>query len=194
MSQKKEIDGKVIIFSAPSGAGKTTIVRSLLEKNPSLSFSISACSREPRPNEINGNDYFFIGVDGFRERIKKDDFLEWEEVYKDHYYGTLNSELKRIWSDSKTVVFDVDVKGGITIKNKLKEAALSVFVMPPSIEELEKRLRSRETETEEKIKQRISKAALEMSQSNAFDVVLENDNLEQAISEAAALVEKFINT
>ena len=194
MSQKKEIDGKVIIFSAPSGAGKTTIVRSLLEKNPSLSFSISACSREPRPNEINGNDYFFIGVDGFRERIKKDDFLEWEEVYKDHYYGTLNSELKRIWSDSKTVVFDVDVKGGITIKNKLKEAALSVFVMPPSIEELEKRLRSRETETEEKIKQRISKAALEMSQSNAFDVVLENDNLEQAISKAAALVEKFINT
>jgi len=193
LKQKNEIDGKVIIFSAPSGAGKTTIVRSLLDLMPALSFSISACSREPRPNESNGKDYFFIGVDGFRERIKKDHFLEWEEVYADHYYGTLNSELARIWSESKTVVFDVDVEGGITIKKKLKEAALSIFVMPPSIEELEKRLRSRKTETEEKIRQRISKAALEMSQSNAFDVVLENDNLEKAIDEARVLVEKFIN-
>ena len=194
MNQKNEIDGKVIIFSAPSGAGKTTIVRSLLKSISALSFSISACSREPRPNEINGKDYFFIGVEGFRERIKKDDFLEWEEVYTDHYYGTLNSELTRIWSESKTVVFDVDVEGGITIKKKLKEAALSIFIMPPSIEELEKRLRSRKTETEEKIRQRISKAALEMSQSNSFDVVLENDNLEKAIDEARVLVEKFINT
>jgi guanylate kinase len=194
LNQKKKIDGKVIIFSAPSGAGKTTIVRSLLDKMPALSFSISACSREPRPNEINGKDYFFIGTEGFRERIKKDLFLEWEEVYTDHYYGTLNSELTRIWSDSKTVVFDVDVEGGITIKKKLKESALSIFVMPPSIDELEKRLRSRKTETEEKIRQRISKAALEISQSNAFDVVLENDDLEQAISDARVLVEKFINT
>ena len=194
MNQKNEIDGKVIIFSAPSGAGKTTIVRSLLENISALSFSISACSREPRPNETDGKDYFFIGVEGFRERIKKDDFLEWEEVYTDHYYGTLNSELTRIWSESKTVVFDVDVEGGITIKKKLKEAALSIFVMPPSIEELEKRLRSRKTETEEKIRQRISKAALEMSKSNAFDIVIENDNLEKAIDEARVLVEKFINT
>ena len=194
MNQKNEIDGKVIIFSAPSGAGKTTIVRSLLDLMPDLSFSISACSREPRPNESNGKDYFFIGVDGFREQIKKDHFLEWEEVYTDHYYGTLNSELTRIWSESKTVVFDVDVEGGITIKKKLKESALSIFVMPPSIEELEKRLRSRKTETEEKIRQRISKAALEMSQSNAFDIVIENDNLEKAIDEARVLVEKFINT
>ena len=194
MNQKNEIDGKVIIFSAPSGAGKTTIVRSLLKSISALSFSISACSREPRPNEINGKDYFFIGVEGFRERIKKDDFLEWEEVYTDHYYGTLNSELIRIWSESKTVVFDVDVEGGITIKKKLKEAALSIFIMPPSIEELEKRLRSRKTETEEKIMQRISKAALEMSQSNAFDIVIENDNLEKAIGEARVLVEKFIKT
>jgi len=194
LNQKNEIDGKVIIFSAPSGAGKTTIVRSLLKSISALSFSISACSREPRPNEINGKDYFFIGVEGFRERIKKDDFLEWEEVYTDHYYGTLNSELTRIWSESKTVVFDVDVEGGITIKKKLKEAALSIFIMPPSIEELEKRLRSRKTETEEKIMQRISKAALEMSQSNAFDIVIENDNLEKAIGEARVLVEKFIKT
>ncbi len=194
MNQKNEIDGKVIIFSAPSGAGKTTIVRSLLKSISALSFSISACSREPRPNEINGKDYFFIGVEGFRERIKKDDFLEWEEVYTDHYYGTLNSELIRIWSESKTVVFDVDVEGGITIKKKLKEAALSIFIMPPSIEELENRLRSRKTETEEKIMQRISKAALEMSQSNAFDIVIENDNLEKAIGEARVLVEKFIKT
>ncbi len=194
MNQKNEIDGKVIIFSAPSGAGKTTIVRSLLKSISALSFSISACSREPRPNEINGKDYFFIGVEGFRERIKKDDFLEWEEVYTDHYYGTLNSELTRIWSESKTVVFDVDVEGGITIKKKLKEAALSIFIMPPSIEELENRLRSRKTETEEKIMQRISKAALEMSQSNAFDIVIENDNLEKAIGEARVLVEKFIKT
>ena len=194
MIQKNKISGKVIIFSAPSGAGKTTIVRSLLDKIPSLSFSISACSREPRPNERNGKDYFFIGVEGFRDRIKKDYFLEWEEVYKDHYYGTLNSELTRIWSESKTVVFDVDVKGGIAIKNKLKESALSIFVMPPSIEELEKRLKSRDTETEAKIKKRISKAALEMSQSSDFDVVLENDNLERAIGEAAVLVEKFIKS
>tara|TARA_Y100001978_G_scaffold203373_1_gene228695 strand:- start:203 stop:787 length:585 start_codon:yes stop_codon:yes gene_type:complete len=194
LNQKNEIDGKVIIFSAPSGAGKTTIVRSLLKSISALSFSISACSREPRPNEINGKDYFFIGVEGFRERIKKDDFLEWEEVYTDHYYGTLNSELTRIWSESKTVVFDVDVEGGITIKKKLKEAALSIFIMPPSIEELENRLRSRKTETEEKIMQRISKAALEMSQSNAFDIVIENDNLEKAIGEARVLVEKFIKT
>ena len=194
LNQKIKTVGKVIIFSAPSGAGKTTIVRSLLDKMPALSFSVSACSREPRPNETDGKDYFFIGVEGFRERIKKDDFLEWEEVYTDHYYGTLNSELTRIWSESKTVVFDVDVEGGITIKKKLKEAALSIFVMPPSIEELEKRLRSRKTETEEKIRQRISKAALEMSQSNSFDVVLENDNLEKAIDEARVLVEKFINT
>ena len=194
MNQKIKTIGKVIIFSAPSGAGKTTIVRSLLDKMPALSFSVSACSRAPRLNEINGKDYFFIGIEGFRERIKKDHFLEWEEVYKDHYYGTLNSELSRIWSESKTVVFDVDVEGGITIKKKLKEAALSIFIMPPSIDELEKRLRIRKTETEEKIMQRISKAELEMSQSNAFAVVLENDNLEKAIGEAMGLVDKFINT
>jgi guanylate kinase len=193
LSHNTEIEGKVIVFSAPSGAGKTTIVRALLKKIPSLSFSISACSREPRPNEIDGKDYFFMGVEGFRDRIKKNEFLEWEEVYSDHYYGTLNSELKRIWSDSKTVIFDVDVKGGIAIKKVLKDSALSIFVMPPSIEELEKRLRHRQTETEDKIKQRIAKSALEISQSNAFDVVLENDNLDRAISEAVVLIEKFRN-
>ena len=193
MSQTDQIHGKVIIFSAPSGAGKTTIVHALLKENPELSFSISACSRLPRTNETDGKDYFFIGLEKFKKQIEQKEFVEWEEVYKDHYYGTLKSELSRIWSNSKTVVFDVDVQGGINLKGKFNNSALSVFVMPPSVEVLEQRLRMRKTETEEKIKQRIEKAEAEMKLSNKFDVVIKNDSLENAIDEAQKLIRNFIS-
>jgi guanylate kinase len=193
LSQTDQIHGKVIIFSAPSGAGKTTIVHALLKEIPELSFSISACSRLPRQNETDGKDYFFIGLEKFKKQIEQKEFVEWEEVYKDHYYGTLKSELSRIWSNSKTVVFDVDVQGGINLKEKFNNSALSVFVMPPSVEVLEQRLRMRKTETEEKIKQRIEKAEAEMKLSNKFDVVLKNDSLENAIDEAQKLIRNFIS-
>lgn len=193
MSQTDQIQGKVIIFSAPSGAGKTTIVHALLREIPELSFSISACSRLPRPNETDGKDYFFIGLEKFKNQIEQKEFVEWEEVYKDHYYGTLKSELSRIWSNSKTVVFDVDVQGGINLKAKFNNSALSVFVMPPNIEVLEQRLRMRKTETEEKIKQRIEKAEAEMKLSNKFDVVIKNDSLENAIAKAQKLIRNFIS-
>ena len=193
MSQTDQIHGKVIIFSAPSGAGKTTIVHALLKEIPELSFSISACSRLPRQNETDGKDYFFIGLEKFKKQIEQKEFVEWEEVYKDHYYGTLKSELSRIWSNSKTVVFDVDVQGGINLKEKFNNSALSVFVMPPSVEVLEQRLRMRKTETEEKIKQRIEKAEAEMKLSNKFDVVIKNDSLENAIDEAQNLIRNFIS-
>ncbi|MDG2153815.1 MAG: guanylate kinase [Crocinitomicaceae bacterium] len=186
--------GKVIIFSAPSGAGKTSIVRALLAKIASLEFSISACSRAPRPNEVQGKDYFFIPTQEFKNKISHGDFLEWEEVYTNHFYGTLNSELSRIWSESKVVIFDVDVKGGINIKEKLGEDALSVFVMPPSIGELENRLRSRKTESEDKIQQRISKANEELQDAKHFDVVLENDNFDRAVEEAESIIQNFIKT
>jgi guanylate kinase len=193
LSQTDQIHGKVIIFSAPSGAGKTTIVHALLKEIPELSFSISACSRLPRQNETDGKDYFFIGLEKFKKKIEQKEFVEWEEVYKDHYYGTLKSELSRIWSNSKTVVFDVDVQGGINLKEKFNNSALSVFVMPPSVEVLEQRLRMRKTETEEKIKQRIEKAEAEMKLSNKFDVVIKNDSLENAIDEAQKLIRNFIS-
>ena len=193
MNNNRTIQGKVIIFSAPSGAGQTSIVRALLSKIGSLEFSVSACSRAPRPNESHGKDYFFIPTQEFKNKISNGDFLEWEEVYTNHFYGTLNSELSRIWSDSKVVIFDVDVKGGINIKEKLGDAALSVFVMPPSIDELENRLRSRKTESEEKILQRISKANEELEDAKHFDVVLENDNFDIAVKEAETIVKNFID-
>ena len=192
MNQKAKNQGKVIIFSAPSGAGKTSIVRSLLDRLPSLEFSISACSRAPRPNEVDGKDYFFLQVEEFKNKIKEDNFLEWEEVYENHFYGTLKSELSRIWSNFHTVIFDVDVKGGINIKKQLGDAALSIFVLPPSIEELENRLRMRKTETEEKIQQRISKAKVELLDSKHFDVVLHNEDLDRAIVEAESIIQEFI--
>jgi len=193
LNNNRTTQGKVIIFSAPSGAGKTSIVHALLSKMPSLEFSVSACSRSPRPNEIHGKDYFFIPTQEFKNKISSSDFLEWEEVYTNHFYGTLNSELSRIWSESKIVIFDVDVKGGINIKKKLGHAALSIFVMPPSIDELEKRLRSRKTESEDKILQRVSKANEELQDAKHFDVVLENDNFERAVEEAESIVQNFID-
>ncbi len=189
----EERNGKCIIFSAPSGAGKTTLVHKLLESSPQFAFSVSACSREPRMNEIDGKDYYFIGVEGFQKKISENAFVEWEEVYKDNYYGTLKSELNRIWSEGKTVVFDVDVVGGLNLKKVFKNKALAIFVQPPSMEILEQRLRGRKTESEEKIQMRISKATEELKRSIEFDVVLENNILEEAVEKVKILANEFIN-
>jgi guanylate kinase len=191
MSELKH-KGKCVIFSAPSGAGKTTIVHHLLTEIKELEFSVSACSREPRHNEINGKDYYFIGVEGFQKKIEEEAFLEWEEVYNDNYYGTLISELERIWKNGHVVIFDVDVVGGLNLKKKLGEYALAVFVQPPSIDALEKRLRHRSTETEEKIQTRLAKAKLELSYANQFDIQLLNDHLETACEEVKKIVKEFI--
>ncbi len=185
--------GKCVIFSAPSGAGKTTIVHYLLTHLKELEFSISACSRSPRHNEVDGKDYYFIGVEGFRAKIAAGAFVEWEEVYTDNYYGTLVSELERIWKNGHVVIFDVDVVGGLNLKKKLGKHALAVFVQPPSVADLEKRLRHRSTETEEKIQTRLAKAKLELSHADQFDVILLNDHLETACEEAKQLVKEFIH-
>lgn len=189
-----ENTGKCVIFSAPSGAGKTTIVHSLLEKNLRLEFSVSACSRDPRPTEVDGEDYYFLGVEGFKEKIKSDSFIEWEEVYSNSFYGTLRSEIERIWALGKTVIFDVDVIGGLSLKKLFLDDAFAVFVKPPSYEALEERLRGRKTESEDKIAQRMEKARKELSFSKEFDVVLVNDNLDQACLDAEKMVREFIET
>ncbi len=174
----------VFIFSAPSGSGKTTILKPILEKlKDKFGFSISATTRSPREGERNGVDYYFITPENMRECIANGDFLEWEEVYPDKYYGTLKSELERIWGQGRFVVFDIDVKGGINIKNILKDQACSIFIMPPSIEELEKRLRNRNTESEESLRERLARAEMEISLSDNFDIVICNDDLEKAISQ-----------
>lgn len=186
------MEGKLFIFSAPSGSGKTTIVRSLLEKNIGLEFSISATSRPKRENEIHEKDYYFLSVDDFKNKISNKEFLEWEEVYENRFYGTLKSELERIWSKGKHVIFDVDVVGGLNIKKSYPDKALAIFVMPPSIEELEKRLRNRSTDSTDDIKTRIEKAEYELSFANKFDLVIVNDDLEKAIEEAENAVCNFI--
>ena len=185
-------NGKCVIFSAPSGAGKTTIVHDLLTKNLGMEFSVSACSRDPRPNEEDKKDYHFLGVDGFREKIKDDAFVEWEEVYTNNFYGTLKSEMERIWTQGNAVIFDVDVIGGLNIKKQFGDNAFAVFVKPPSYEELEKRLRGRSTESEDKINQRMAKARKELAFAEEFDVVLINDNLEEACEKAEQLVSDFL--
>lgn len=184
--------GKCVIFSAPSGAGKTTIVHALLKRLDQLSFSVSACSRDPRPNEVDGKDYHFLGLQRFQEAILNEEFVEWEEVYTNNYYGTLKSELERIWAQGKTVIFDVDVIGGLNLKRAFGENAMAIFVQPPSYEELEKRLRHRSTETEEKIQQRMQKAETELARAEEFDLVLVNDDLEKAINTAELVVSEFI--
>ncbi len=184
--------GKCVIFSAPSGAGKTTIVHHLLKRNLGLEFSISACSRDPRPNEVDGKDYYFLGIEGFKKNISDLSFVEWEEVYSNNYYGTLKSEIERIWENGNTVIFDVDVIGGLNLKRIFGANALAIFVQPPSYDELEKRLRHRSTETEEKIQQRMSKAITELSHAEDFDQILVNDNLENAFNESEKLVKAFI--
>lgn len=189
---ENRLQGKCIIFSAPSGAGKTTIVHYLLAQDLGLEFSVSACSREPRVNEEHGKDYYFLGVEGFRRKIEEQAFVEWEEVYAHNYYGTLKSELERIWEDGKAVIFDVDVIGGLNLKKQFGDRALAVFVQPPSYEELEKRLRGRHTESEEKILQRMEKARNELGYADQFDVVLINDNLDAACAKARNLVAAFL--
>lgn len=187
--------GKCIIFSAPSGAGKTTIVKHLLKTMPEhLAFSVSACSRERRANEEDGKDYYFLGVEGFKKKITEGAFVEWEEVYEDNYYGTLKDEIQRIWDAGKHVIFDVDVIGGINLKEKFGGQALSVFVMPPSVDHLETRLRSRDTETEESITRRLGKAEKELKTADRFDVVIMNDNLQSAFQEAENVVDRFLKS
>lgn len=186
------MEGKLFIFSAPSGAGKTSIVRALLQKMPQLEFSVSATSRPRRPGEADGVDYYFLSPEAFREKIDQGEFLEWEEVYKGSYYGTLFSEVRRIWEKGHHVVFDVDVAGGINIKKQFGDHALAIFVMPPSLEVLEKRLVNRKTETPESLRKRLSKAEYELSFSDEFDQIVVNDNLDLAIEEAEKLVLEFL--
>jgi len=184
--------GKLIIFSAPSGAGKTTIVRHLLEKNLNLEFSVSATSRAPRHNETHGKDYYFLSAEEFKKKITNNEFLEWEEVYNGVYYGSLKSEVERIRNNGKNVIFDVDVVGGLEIKKIYGDEARAIFVQPPSVEELRKRLISRSTETEEKIQMRIAKAEHELSFASEFDVIITNNDLTQACKEAEKLIREFI--
>jgi len=186
--------GKLIVFSAPSGSGKTTIVRHLLKLEAlNLEFSISATSREKRGEEVDSKDYYFLSSDAFKKKIKNDEFLEWEEVYRDNFYGTLKTEVERIWKLGKHVIFDIDVSGGLRIKRKFPEETLAVFVKPPSIDELKIRLKKRKTESPGKINMRIAKASAELATAPLFDVVIENDNLEKALNEAEVLVDGFVN-
>lgn len=184
--------GKLIVFSAPSGSGKTTIVKNLLTRNLGLEFSISAASREPRPNEEHATDYHFISLEDFRNKIANDEFVEWEEVYANNFYGTLKSEIQRIWDSGKHVVFDIDVVGGLNIKKQYPDNTLAIFVQPPSVEELKRRLEGRGTETPEKIAMRVAKAEEEIQYAEKFDYTLYNDVLEVAQDEAAQLISKFI--
>lgn len=187
-------ENKLIIVSAPSGAGKTTIVRHLLSLPLPLSFSVSATSRAPRTGEEDGRDYYFLTPEEFKNKADAGEFLEWEEVYPGTCYGTLKSEVDRIWALGKGVVFDVDVVGGLNIKRIFGEKALAVFVQPPSVEVLHQRLRGRSTESEEKIATRIAKAEYEMSFAPRFDVILVNDKLDAALAEAEAIVTSFLGS
>lgn len=185
--------GKCVIFSAPSGAGKTTIVRYLLRNIESFEFSISAASRAPRGREVDGEDYFFFSVDEFKQKIAREEFVEWEEVYQDNFYGTLKSQVIEFWKEGKTILFDVDALGGINLKKIFKDQALSIFIRPPSLFVLEERLKNRKTETPEQIKMRLDKANEELTYSDQFDYVLLNDNLEKACHEIEEVVKKFIS-
>ena len=189
-----EFKGKLIVFSAPSGSGKTTIVRHLLNQEQfQLEFSISATSREARGNEKDGEDYYFISAKEFKNKIKLDEFLEWEEVYIDNFYGTLKTEVERIWSKGKHVIFDIDVAGGLRIKKKFPERTLAVFVKPPDINELIIRLKQRGEESSEKIAMRVAKAPTEMATAPQFDTIILNDDLKTALDDAENLVKDFIN-
>jgi guanylate kinase len=184
---------KVIIFSAPSGSGKTTIVKHLLTKFPQLKFSVSSTSRKKRDDEIESKDYYFITLDEFKRRIDNGEFIEYEEVYEGRLYGTLKSEAERIWNEGKIIVFDVDVKGGLRLKETYKEQALSVFIMPTSLEILRSRLITRATESVEDIEKRVSRADEELSYSNRFDKIILNDNLHEALQDAEIIVQEWID-
>lgn len=185
--------GKLLVFSAPSGSGKTTIVRHLLGKEDlNLEFSVSCTTRAPRGEEVHGKDYYFISLEEFKKHIKSEDFVEWEEVYRDNFYGTLKSEVERIWALGKNVIFDIDVAGGLRIKKKFPQETLAVFVKPPSIDELKIRLKKRSTESDEKINMRIAKASVELATAPQFDVIIKNYDLEVAKAEACDLVREFV--
>lgn len=186
------MDGRLIIFSAPSGAGKSTIVRHLVNLDLDLEFSISATSRQPRSEEQEGQEYYFISPESFREKIDKGEFIEWEEVYPGKYYGTLRSEMERIWKKGKNVLFDIDVAGGMNLKKQFSNRAMAVFVKPPSMEVLEQRLRERGTEDEDSLKVRVEKAQYEMQFSGRFDYILVNDRLEATLEESVNLVRNFL--
>ena len=188
------MDGKVVIFSAPSGAGKTTIVKEMLTQKFGLEFSISACSRPKRENEVDGKDYYFLSVEDFKKKIENDEFLEWEEVYKDQFYGTLRSEVDRIWGKGRDVIFDVDVIGGVNIKSVFGDKALAIFVKPPSLDILKDRLLGRSTEDEGSLKKRLEKAEFEMTYADDFDVQIINDELDVTIDEAKAILFSFLST
>lgn len=185
--------GKIIILSGPSGCGKSTIIKRIMKQRPDLNlgFSVSATSREPRPGETDGKDYYFISPEEFRKKIENDELVEWEEVYSGTYYGTLKSEVKRLVDNGHTVVLDVDVKGGMNIKKIYGEKALSIFVLPPSIEILEERLRGRATETEENIRKRLDKAELEISLSPNYDICIVNDNVDLVAPRVADTIDNF---
>ena len=185
--------GKLIIFSAPSGSGKTTIVRYLLQQPElNLAFSVSATSRPKRGKEVHGEHYYFIPITMFKKHIKNEDFLEWEEVYRDCFYGTLKSEVERLWAEGKNVIFDIDVVGGLRIKKKYPKETLAVFVKPPSVDELKIRLKKRSTESEDKINMRVAKASVEMATAPQFDTIIKNYDLETALQEAHKLVADFV--
>jgi guanylate kinase len=188
------MEGKLVIISAPSGAGKTTIVKHLLNSGLNLSFSVSATTRPLRGNEVDGQDYFFMTVPEFRKRVDNNEFVEWEEVYKDLLYGTLKCELDRIWANGQHVLFDVDVKGGVNLKNKFNTRSIAIFIMPPSVEELENRLIKRNTDTPEKIRIRVDKAREEMKLADQFDTVIVNHQLDKAKEEAVKIVTSFLGT
>ncbi|OYU84065.1 MAG: guanylate kinase [Flavobacterium sp. BFFFF2] len=186
-------NGKLLVFSAPSGSGKTTIVQHLLNQPElNLAFSVSCTTRLLRGEEVDGKDYYFIDLESFKKHIKADDFIEWEEVYRDNFYGTLKSEIERIWAQGKNVIFDIDVSGGLRIKKKFPTETLAIFVKPPSVDELKRRLKERSTESEDKINMRIAKAHVELATAPQFDVVIKNYDLEIAKAEAVTLVKEFI--
>ena len=186
--------GKFIVISAPSGAGKTSIVHYLLKSMPQLSFSISACSRDKRVNETNGKDYYFLGVDGFKNKIKEGAFLEWEEVYENQFYGTLKSEVERVLNTDKTVIFDVDVIGGLNIKTRYLKDCLAIFIMPPSVDVLRERLSDRGSESEESLQIRIDNAEQEISRNNEFDIVILNHDFNIACQATKEAITNFINS
>ena len=185
---------KLIVISAPSGAGKTSIVKHLLKNMDALSFSVSACSRDKRENETDGKDYHFLGVEDFKKKIKKDAFLEWEEVYENQFYGTLKSEVQRVWNEGKVVIFDVDVAGGLNIKKQYTQECLSIFIMPPSVDVLRERLSGRGSETDEKIEVRLAKAEEEIAKNQKFDKVILNDDFEIACEETQEVISNFIKS
>jgi guanylate kinase len=188
------MNGKFIIVSAPSGAGKTSVVRKLMSAGLGLEFSCSATSREPRPGETNGKEYFFLSAEDFRKKIRNNELFEWQEVYEGQFYGTLKSEVHRIWENGHHVLFDVDVQGGMNLKKGHPNISLAIFIMPPSIKELEKRLRLRSTDEESSIRKRLDKAEHEISFASSFDKVIINDKLDKAVKEAVDAVSQFLSS